>query len=85
MPDVMVVKGTLAFKENSTAIIKNPYIVVEVLSPVTSDYDLSSKLPEYKQLESLQQIIYVNPKKFLLQLLLAPKTLIFGSIKIFIT
>jgi Uma2 family endonuclease len=63
MPDVMVVKGTLAFKENSTAIIKNPYIVVEVLSPVTSDYDLSSKLPEYKQLESLQQIIYVNPKK----------------------
>lgn len=63
MPDVMVVKGTPDFKENSTAIITNPYIIVEVLSPATSDYDLSSKLPEYKQLESLQQIIYVNPKK----------------------
>lgn len=63
MPDVMVVKGTPSFKENSTAVITNPHIVIEVLSPATSDFDLSSKLPEYKQLESLQQIIYVNPKK----------------------
>lgn len=63
MPDVMVVKGEPAFKPNSTAIITNPYIIVEVLSPATTKYDLEDKLPEYKYLKSLQQIIYVSPKK----------------------
>ena len=63
MPDVMVVKGKPAFKPNSTAIITNPYIVVEVLSLATSTFDVESKLPEYKHLESLQQIIFVSPKK----------------------
>jgi Uma2 family endonuclease len=63
MPDVMVVKGEPNFKENSKAIITNPYIIIEVLSPSTSTFDVEYKLPEYKHLESLQQIIYVSPKK----------------------
>ena len=63
MPDVMVVKGEPIFKENSKAIITNPYIIVEVLSPATSTFDVEYKLPEYKHLESLQQIIYVSPRK----------------------
>ncbi len=63
MPDVMVVKGEPSFKPNSTAVITNPYIVVEILSPATSEFDLRGKLPEYKHLESLQQIIYVSQKK----------------------
>lgn len=63
MPDVMVVKGEPIFKENSKAIITNPYIIVEVLSPATFTFDVEYKLPEYKHLESLQQIIYVSPKK----------------------
>lgn len=65
MPDVMVVKGEPIFKENSKSIITNPYIIVEVLSPATSTFDVEYKLPEYKHLESLQQIIYVSPKKVL--------------------
>lgn len=63
MPDVMVVKGEPIFRENSKAIITNPYIIVEVLSPATSTFDVEYKLPEYKHLGSLQQIIYVSPKK----------------------
>lgn len=63
MPDVMVVKGEPIFIENSKAIITNPYIIVEVFSPATSTFDVEYKLPEYKHLESLQQIIYVSPKK----------------------
>ena len=63
IPDVLVVKGEPIFKENSTAIITNPYIVVEVLSKATETFDLSDKLHEYKHLESLQQIIFVNQKK----------------------
>ncbi len=63
MPDVMVMKGEPIFKPNYTAVITNPYIIVEVLSPATKQFDLSEKLPEYKQLESLKQVIYINPKK----------------------
>lgn len=63
MPDVMVVKGNPIFKENSASIITNPHIVVEVLSPATKAFDISEKLPEYKLVESLQQVIYINPQK----------------------
>lgn len=63
MPDVLVVKGEPIFKENSTAIITNPYIVVEVLSKATENFDLSEKLHEYKLLPSLQQVIFINQKK----------------------
>lgn len=60
LPDVMVVKGEPAFKPNSTAIITNPYLIVDIHSPTTAQFDSDIKLPEYKQQDSLQQIIYVN-------------------------
>ena len=60
LPDVMVFKGEPAFKPNSTAIITNPYLIVEIHSPATTQFDSDIKLPEYKQQDSLQQIIYVN-------------------------
>lgn len=63
LPDVMVVKGEPAFKPNSTAIITNPYLIVEIHSPSTAQFDSDIKLPEYKQQESLQQIIYVNQNR----------------------
>ncbi len=63
LPDVVVVKGAPEFKPDSTAIILNPYIVVEVLSPSTKEFDLSDKLPDYKHIDSLQQIIFVDQKK----------------------
>lgn len=63
MPDAVVVKGTPIFKENSNAIFTNPYIIIEVLSKATAAFDQEAKLPEYKHLSSLQQIIYINPKR----------------------
>lgn len=63
MPDVMVVKGKMQLMPNSSSIIINPYIIIEILSPATSKFDLNSKLPEYKHLESVKQIIFVSQKK----------------------
>lgn len=63
MPDVLVVKGIPQFKENSKCIITNPYIIVEVLSDSTANFDKNDKLEEYQTLESLKNIIFVNQKK----------------------
>lgn len=63
MPDAMVIKGIPVFKNNSKSIVTNPSIIVEVLSPATSVFDVEAKLPEYKHLESLDQIIFVNQKR----------------------
>ena len=63
MPDVLVVKGNPVFVGQSNCIITNPFIVVEILSPSTKSFDLSEKLPEYKLIDSLQQLIYINPQK----------------------
>jgi Uma2 family endonuclease len=63
LPDVLVVKDEPVFKPNSTAIITNPYIIVEVLSKATQDFDVTEKLHEYKLLPSLQQVIFVNQKE----------------------
>ena len=59
-PDVTVVKGQPAFASGSTAIITNPYLVVEVLSESTAAYDLYHKLPKYEQIESVQGVIFVD-------------------------
>lgn len=63
LPDVTVVKGEFELKEGSNCIITNPYIVIEILSKSTANYDRGEKLPEYKRLESLQQIIFINQDK----------------------
>lgn len=38
----------------------NPILVIEVLSTSTRDHDLEDKLPCYKQIPSLQQILYLE-------------------------
>jgi Uma2 family endonuclease len=38
-------------------------LIVEIHSPTTTQFDSDIKLPEYKQQDSLQQIIYVNQNR----------------------
>lgn len=57
-PDLMVTQGAWQFKPGSTAIITNPYLLVEVLSKGTQKYDSEDKLPLYKDVPSLQYLVY---------------------------
>ena len=41
----------------------DPRLIVEVLSPSTRDFDTFEKLAEYKALESLDSILYVEPNR----------------------
>lgn len=43
--------------------VLNPFAVVEVFSDGTMDYDLTEKLPNYKQCPSLDYIIYIHQHK----------------------
>lgn len=67
-PDCAFVKGKpefityKPFKKKLTSLV-NPYIVVEVLSDGTRGFDLSEKLSDYQSIDSLQQIIYVEPNE----------------------
>jgi Uma2 family endonuclease len=56
-PDLMVIQNAPVFTK--TAIITNPYLVVEVLSRSTSQYNKEHKLPLYKDIETLYYIVYV--------------------------
>jgi Uma2 family endonuclease len=58
-PDMTVVNGGIKLKAGTTTEILNPYIVVEVLSKATQDFDMSEKLVNYKAIESIKQIIFV--------------------------
>ncbi len=65
--DVSVVDGepeymTLPSRNLSTVTILNPVLVVEVLSDLTRNIDLGDKLAAYKQIPTLQQLLFINQK-----------------------
>ena len=59
--DVVVIRGRPIYQLGSNSIITNPYLIVEVLSESTLNYDLGAKRRVYEQMESVQEIIFVDP------------------------
>lgn len=66
--DVSVVQGqpdylVLPSGSVSTATVKNPVLLIEVLSQSTLAFDLGEKLELYKQIPALQQVLFVSQYK----------------------
>jgi Uma2 family endonuclease len=59
-PDVTVVCGEPEFLDGKRDVVKNPTVVVEVLSPSTEDYDRGKKATFYRLLPSLQEFLLVG-------------------------
>ena len=59
-PDVSVACGEPLVHGNSEDILVNPVVVIEVLSPSTSNYDRSEKFALYREIESLQDYVLVH-------------------------
>jgi Uma2 family endonuclease len=57
-PDLVVTCDPEDLKAND--LIKNPTIIVEVLSPSTANYDRTRKLKYYRQIPSLQEYILID-------------------------
>ena len=73
-PDIAVTKGEGIIRtvkplgrERRTKVITNPHIIVEVLSPSTRDFDQTDKLSDYKKLDTVEQVIFIDPNKIYTQ------------------
>jgi len=62
-PDTMVVCGDIEKAERKSDAIKNPTVIVEVLSKSTAAYDRGDKFYLYRQIESLQEYILIEQEK----------------------
>ena len=58
-PDVSVVCSHAEHDTEDQDAITNPIVLVEVLSPSTEEYDRGEKLEHYKQIASLQEVLFV--------------------------
>ncbi|QMW01880.1 Uma2 family endonuclease [Spirosoma foliorum] len=59
--DVLVVKGNPVFEGKSRSIITNPYMIVEILSESTFNYDLGAKRRKYEQMDTVQELVFIDP------------------------
>ena len=59
IPDMCVVRGAMQIAENSDELV-NPALVVEVLSPSTRRHDIDTKLPEYRDMPTMEHILIVE-------------------------
>lgn len=48
---------------------REPLIVIEVLSPATASYDRGAKFAYYRQLDSLQEYVLVEPERVAMDVL----------------
>jgi Uma2 family endonuclease len=59
-PDVLVFCGGEDLVDDRTDTIRNPVLIVEVLSPSTQAIDRNEKFFEYRQIPSLQEYILIS-------------------------
>lgn len=59
-PDTMVICGEPDFVEKRRDTVKNPTIIIEVLSPSTALTDHNEKLDEYIKIESVQAYVLIS-------------------------
>lgn len=59
-PDVTVICGEPIFDDIQKDTVINPLVIIEVLSPSTSNYDRGGKFFHYRKIESLQSYILVD-------------------------
>jgi Uma2 family endonuclease len=60
LPDVSVYCGVDWAERSSEKLLGEPTVVVEVLSPSTSLFDQNTKLGEYRDLQAVQAIVFVD-------------------------
>lgn len=65
-PDISVFCGTLQYQDKMT--LKNPVLLVEILSKVTEGYDRGSKFEMYRSIPSLIEYLMVDSQRVHMEL-----------------
>ena len=58
-PDVVVVCGEPQFADDRRDNLRNPVVIIEVLSQLTESYDRGLKFIKYRRIESLKEYVLV--------------------------
>jgi Uma2 family endonuclease len=59
-PDAMVVWGDIKISEKTNHAVKNPVLIVEVLSPSTESFDRGKKFEYYRGIATLKEYVLVS-------------------------
>lgn len=66
-PDLSIVCTDLEFYKKRKDTIRNPTVLIEVLSPSTQNYDRGEKFALYRDLPSLKEYILISSTKILIE------------------
>lgn len=59
-PDIVVICGDPEFLDNRRDTVRNPKLLIEVLSPSTESHDRGFKSAQYRTLEGLEEYVLVS-------------------------
>ena len=62
-PDVTVVCGELSLSDTNPPSVRNPTVIVEVLSESTESYDRGAKLEHYRRRASVQCVLLIDSRR----------------------
>lgn len=62
-PDIIIVCGPNKFSKLDRITIINPSVIIEILSPSTTDYDRGQKFKLYRDIETLQEYVTIDSRK----------------------
>lgn len=61
-PNVLAVCGEIQFLDDKEDTLLNPFLVIEVLSPSTADYDRGAKFMIYRSIPALQHYLLIDSR-----------------------
>ncbi|MBE9126209.1 MULTISPECIES: Uma2 family endonuclease [unclassified Coleofasciculus] len=63
-PDVMVITGEPIYTGTGTTTVMNPFLIIEVLSKSTKNYDLGDKFIYYRSIPDFKEYILIDQTKY---------------------
>ncbi|NJL91556.1 MAG: Uma2 family endonuclease [Coleofasciculaceae cyanobacterium SM2_1_6] len=59
-PDIMVIQGEPIYQGSNQTIVTNPFLIIEVLSSSTKDYDRGGKFLYYRSIPEFREYILID-------------------------
>jgi Uma2 family endonuclease len=66
-PDASVICGEVRYKDEARDVAMNPILVIEVLSPSTSNYDRGDKFAHYRSIPTFREYLIIQQTPLLIE------------------